>query len=186
MGSWSSLSSLLCAIRMPLFFARGHPERLEGKQGFREALAAPAPRLCVGARGGAAACALHTAHAAAAGRAHASTALGRDPTGGWLFYFLLVPVPDGNQRTFPTASSALGPQDERDCAGRHLKPRFPLRTWNGTRSLRTPAQSSLQPRQPGPWAPSAQGRQTEGRGPGGAVSGGVSAFSQVPGSTALP
>ena len=28
MGSWSSLSSLLCAILMPLFFALGQPERL--------------------------------------------------------------------------------------------------------------------------------------------------------------
>lgn len=33
MGSWSSLSSLLCAIRMPLFLARGHPERLRRSTG---------------------------------------------------------------------------------------------------------------------------------------------------------
>lgn len=52
-GSWSSLSSLLCAILMPLFFARGHPERLEERQGFSEAPAGfPHRGLCVEAGGG--------------------------------------------------------------------------------------------------------------------------------------
>lgn len=41
MGSWSSLSSLLCAIRMPLFLALGQPERLEKRHGFREHLSLP-------------------------------------------------------------------------------------------------------------------------------------------------
>lgn len=31
-GSWSSLSSLLCIILIPLFFARGQPDRLQSKK----------------------------------------------------------------------------------------------------------------------------------------------------------
>ena len=47
-GSWSSLSSLLCAILMPLFFALGQPERLKKKCDFRKPPACSSSRLPAG------------------------------------------------------------------------------------------------------------------------------------------